>query len=110
MHILRVWGFRASIARSSTCSTAGRTSSGRSWTTASAASGLSSGIYGRDVAGYHELRRLGRSAAAQIRLLVAPSFRSVFLHLKAEINWYRLFRELICGFDVKAVEKRQARR
>ena len=27
---------------------------------------------------------------------------SVFLHLKAEINWYRLFHELIDGFDVKA--------
>jgi hypothetical protein len=34
---------------------------------------------------------------------------SVFLHLKAEINWYRLFQELIRGFDVKAVEKRQTK-
>ena len=28
---------------------------------------------------------------------------------KAEINWYRLFQELIEGFEVKAVEKRQAK-
>ena len=34
---------------------------------------------------------------------------SVFLHLKAEFNWHRLFQELIHGFDVKAVEKRQAK-
>jgi len=32
---------------------------------------------------------------------------SVFMHLKAEINWYRLFHELITGFDVRALEKRQ---
>jgi hypothetical protein len=32
---------------------------------------------------------------------------SVFMHLKAEINWYRLFHELIEDFDVKALEKRQ---
>ena len=32
---------------------------------------------------------------------------SVFLHLKAEINWYQLFHELIDGFDVKALDKRQ---
>ena len=32
---------------------------------------------------------------------------SVFMHLKAEINWYRLFHELITGFDLKALDKRQ---
>ena len=32
---------------------------------------------------------------------------SVFMHLKAEINWYRLFHELITGFDVRALDKRQ---
>ncbi len=34
---------------------------------------------------------------------------SVFLHLAAEVNWYRLFMELIDGFDVDAVADRQAR-
>jgi len=33
----------------------------------------------------------------------------VFLHLKAEINWYRLFHELIGGFDAKALARRQTR-
>jgi hypothetical protein len=32
---------------------------------------------------------------------------SVFMRLKAEINWYRLFHELIDDFDVKALAKRQ---
>ncbi len=34
---------------------------------------------------------------------------SAFLHLKAEINWYRPFRDLIDGFDVKVLEKRQTK-
>jgi hypothetical protein len=33
---------------------------------------------------------------------------SVFLRLKAEINWHRLFHELIADFDVKRLAKRQA--
>ncbi len=32
---------------------------------------------------------------------------SVFIHLKAEVNWYRLFNELIDGFDVDILKKRQ---
>ena len=34
---------------------------------------------------------------------------SVFLHLKAEINWYRMFHELIADFDAKALARRQAK-
>jgi hypothetical protein len=33
---------------------------------------------------------------------------SVFFHLKAEVNWYRLFHELIADFDVDALAQRQA--
>ncbi|MBF0307704.1 MAG: AarF/ABC1/UbiB kinase family protein, partial [Alphaproteobacteria bacterium] len=33
---------------------------------------------------------------------------SVFLRLKAEINWHRLFHDLIEGFDSDALEVRQA--
>jgi predicted unusual protein kinase regulating ubiquinone biosynthesis (AarF/ABC1/UbiB family) len=33
---------------------------------------------------------------------------SVFTHLSAEINWHRLFHELIEDFSVESVEKRQA--
>ena len=30
------------------------------------------------------------------------------MHLKAEINWYRIFHELIHGFDLAALTKRQS--
>ena len=33
---------------------------------------------------------------------------SVFLHLRAEINWHRLFEELIQDFDAKRLKRRQA--
>lgn len=32
---------------------------------------------------------------------------SVFLHLKAEVNWYRQFHDLIHGFDVDVLAERQ---
>jgi hypothetical protein len=32
---------------------------------------------------------------------------SVFTHLKAEINWHRLFHELIDDFDEAALAQRQ---
>ena len=32
---------------------------------------------------------------------------AVFLHLKAEVNWHRLFMELIADFDVAQLEQRQ---
>ena len=32
---------------------------------------------------------------------------SVFMHLKAEVNWYRLFHELIDDFDEAALAARQ---
>ena len=32
---------------------------------------------------------------------------SVFLHLGAELNWFKIFNELIEGFDEKKVEKNQ---
>ena len=32
---------------------------------------------------------------------------SVFLHLGAELNWYKIFNELIHNFDEKEVENKQ---
>jgi hypothetical protein len=32
----------------------------------------------------------------------------VFTRLRAEVNWYRLFHELIDGFNTEAVAQRQA--
>jgi predicted unusual protein kinase regulating ubiquinone biosynthesis (AarF/ABC1/UbiB family) len=73
-----------------------------------------SGVYGREVAeGVHaDLRRLGPVTPPREFVFMdraAIGLGSVFLHLKAEINWYRLFHELIEGFDVKQLEKRQAK-
>jgi len=70
------------------------------------------GIYGREVAeGVHaDLRRLGPVTPPKEFVFMdraAIGLGSVFMHLKAEINWYRLFHELIEDFDVKALEKRQ---
>jgi predicted unusual protein kinase regulating ubiquinone biosynthesis (AarF/ABC1/UbiB family) len=70
------------------------------------------GIYGREVAeGVHaELRRLGPVTPPKEFVFMdraAIGLGSVFMQLKAEINWYRLFHELITGFDLKALDKRQ---
>lgn len=71
-----------------------------------------SGIYGREVAeGVHaDLRRLGPVMPPKEFVFMdraAIGLGSVFLHLKAEINWYQLFHDLIRDFDIKALEKRQ---
>jgi predicted unusual protein kinase regulating ubiquinone biosynthesis (AarF/ABC1/UbiB family) len=73
-----------------------------------------SGVYGREVAeGVHaELRRLGPVTPPREFVFMdraAIGLGSVFLHLKAEINWYRLFHELIGGFDVDVLARRQAK-
>ena len=70
------------------------------------------GVYGREVAeGVHaELRRLGPVTPPKEFVFMdraAIGLGSVFMHLKAEINWYRLFHELIKGFDVKVLDRRQ---
>ena len=38
----------------------------------------------------------------------AVGLGSVFMHLKAEINWHRLFHELIDDFDAARMGERQA--
>lgn len=68
--------------------------------------------YGRDaVAKVHrELRRLGGVKPPREFVLMdraAIGLGSVFMHLNAKVNWYRLFHETIEGFDVKALEKAQ---
>jgi len=37
----------------------------------------------------------------------AVGLGSVFMHLKAEINWYRVFHELVGNFDEKQLSDRQ---
>jgi predicted unusual protein kinase regulating ubiquinone biosynthesis (AarF/ABC1/UbiB family) len=72
------------------------------------------GVYGREVAEsvHAELRRLGPVTPPREFVFMdraAIGLGSVFLHLKAEINWYRLFHDLIDGFDLKTLERRQAK-
>jgi predicted unusual protein kinase regulating ubiquinone biosynthesis (AarF/ABC1/UbiB family) len=74
----------------------------------------STGVYGHEVAqGVHaDLRRLGPVTPPREFVFMdraAIGLGSVFLHLKAEVNWYRLFHELIDGFDLKALVRRQAK-
>ena len=70
-------------------------------------------MYGREVAEkvHVELRRLrGVKPPREFVLMdrAAIGLGSVFLHLKAQVNWYRLFHDLIEGYDEKTLAKRQA--
>lgn len=72
-----------------------------------------SAVYGREVAEkvHKQLRELGGVAPPREFVLMdraAIGLGSVFMHLKAEINWYREFHGLIDGFSVDALAKRQA--
>ncbi len=72
----------------------------------------SSGIYGREVAEkvHRRLRELGGVRPPREFVFMdraAIGLGGVFMHLAAEINWHRLFHDLIDDFDVKALEKRQ---
>jgi len=73
-----------------------------------------SGLYGAKVASkvYRELRRLGGVTPPREFVLMdraAIGLGSVFMHLHAEINWYRMFHELIENFDAGVLKKRQKR-
>ena len=75
--------------------------------------GSTSGVYGARVAEkvHRELRRLGGVRPPREFVLMdraAIGLGSVFMHLKAEINWHRLFHDLIADFDAEALAKRQA--
>jgi predicted unusual protein kinase regulating ubiquinone biosynthesis (AarF/ABC1/UbiB family) len=71
-------------------------------------------IYGAEVAArvHRELRRVGGVELPREFVLMdraAIGLGSVFLRLRAEINWYRLFHELTEGFDVTTLARRQAK-
>ena len=70
--------------------------------------------YGREVAYkvHQELKRIGGVKPPREFVLMdraAIGLGSVFLHLKAEINWYQKFHELIGDFDADKLGKRQAK-
>ncbi len=72
------------------------------------------GMYGRETAKDVHMRLKAAKGGIPIpREFVfmdraALGLGSVFLHLKAEVNWYQVFNEMIEGFDQKAVERAQA--
>lgn len=71
------------------------------------------GSYGRTVAEkvHAELRRVGGVKPPREFVLVdraAIGLGSVFLRLGAEINWYRIFHDLIRDFDADSLGRRQA--
>ncbi|MEM9440713.1 MAG: AarF/ABC1/UbiB kinase family protein [Pseudomonadota bacterium] len=73
-----------------------------------------SGAYGREVAEnvHGKLRAIGGVTPPREFVLMdraAIGLGSVFMHLGAKINWHQMFMELIDGFDVTTLEKRQAK-
>ena len=72
----------------------------------------SSGVEGaKTISRVHrELRKHGGVRPPREFVLMdraAVGLGSVFIHLKAEINWHRVFNDLIEGFDSGQLERRQ---
>lgn len=70
------------------------------------------GLYGREVAAkvHDELRKIGGVSVPREFVFMdraAIGLGSVFLRLKAEINWHEMFHDLIRDFDVARVMKNQ---
>lgn len=71
------------------------------------------GDYGREQAAkvHARLRELGPVRPPREFVFMdraAVGLGGVFLHLQAEVNWYRLFQDIVEGFDVAALERAQA--
>ena len=70
------------------------------------------GVYGREVAEsvHRRLRELGGVRPPREFVFMdraAIGLGGVFMHLRAEINWHRLFHDLIDRFDAEAMKRRQ---
>ena len=71
-----------------------------------------SGIYGAQVAAevHQELKKLGGVKPPKEFVFMdraAVGLGSVFMDLKAEVNWYRIFHDLIEKFNVKKINEKQ---
>ncbi|MBS56982.1 MAG: ABC transporter ATP-binding protein [Rickettsiales bacterium] len=71
-----------------------------------------SGVYGASVASevHKELKKLGGVKPPKEFVFMdraAVGLGSVFMHLKAEVNWYQIFHKLIENFNEKKLNKRQ---
>lgn len=67
---------------------------------------ITNGVYGRETAEkvHKQLREVGGVEVPREFVFMdraALGLGSVFLHLKAEINWYQVFNELIEGLDIE---------
>ena len=82
--------------------------------------GATSGLAGKHIArpdgargaakGTGERRKVGGGTPPREFVLMARAaigLGSVFTHLKAEINWHRMFHDLIDDFDEEKLAKRQ---
>jgi predicted unusual protein kinase regulating ubiquinone biosynthesis (AarF/ABC1/UbiB family) len=72
------------------------------------------GLYGRETANkvHRELRKIGGVTVPREFVFMdraAIGLGAVFLRLGAKINWYRMFQDLIAGFDVKKLAENQAK-
>lgn len=72
------------------------------------------GVYGREIAEkvHRELVRVGGVEVPREFVFMDRAtlgLGSVFIHLKAEVNWHRIFEELIADFDTQAMARRQAK-
>ena len=72
-----------------------------------------SGQYGRETAEkvHEELKKIGGVKPPREFVLMdraAVGLGSVFMHLKAEINWYKVFHDLVGDFDEKILSKKQS--
>ena len=70
------------------------------------------GNYGRELAGkvHEELKRIGGIKPPREFVLMdraAVGLGSVFMHLKAEVNWHQLFHGMIDDFTLEALQTRQ---
>ena len=73
---------------------------------------LRGGNYGRELAGkvHEELKRIGGIKPPREFVLMdraAVGLGSVFMHLKAEVNWHQLFHGMIDDFTLEALQTRQ---
>lgn len=71
------------------------------------------GVYGRETARkvHERLKEVGGGITIPREFVfmdrAALGLGSVFIHLQAEINWHRLFEDMIADFDVNALKNRQ---
>jgi len=70
------------------------------------------GVYGRETARevHKRLREVGGVSVPREFVFMdraALGLGSVFIHLQAEVNWHRIFEDLIGDFDEKEIGKRQ---